>query len=258
MKSFLMPLAEPLGVIWLGMSVSLGWLLLRRQWRSAVWLGVPTALLFLVGRYPLISALVDQAERPFASQGNQPWVRGPDAPLSDAVLVLGGGYYPSDHDWCGFALSDAASRLVTGMQLLRDGRATNLVLGGCLPLGGRGSVTLVKLQSWIQTLCPSNVSVTNLGICNNTHDEAIKFELLQQTYNWGSITLVTSALHMPRSVALFRKQGILVTPVACDFRVCGTPRPSFSIFPRQGNLDLLALYLHEKIGWAIYKLRGWI
>ena len=207
---------------------------------------------------PLISALVGQAERPFASQGNQPWVRGPAAPLSDAVLVLGGCYCPSDHDWCGFALSDAASRLLTGMQLLRDGTATNLVLGGCLPRGGRGSVTLVKLQSWIQTLCPSNVSVTNLGICRNTHDEALGFKRLQQKHNWGSILLVTSALHMPRSVALFRKQGIPVVPVACDFRVCGTPRPSFSIFPRQENLYLLALYMHEKIGWAVYKLRGWI
>jgi uncharacterized SAM-binding protein YcdF (DUF218 family) len=241
------------------MSVSLGWLLFRRQWRSALWLGTPTALLFLVGSTPLTPALVDHAERPFASRANGPWTqRSHDAPVYDAVLALGGGYYPSDHDWCGFALSDAASRLVTGMQLLRDGRATNLVGGGCLPLGGRGSVTLGKLQGWIQTLCPSNVSVTNLGICNNTHDEAIKFKLLQQRYNWGSIMLVTSALHMPRSVTLFRKQGIPVTPVACDFRVCGTPRPSFSIFPRQGNLNLLALYMHEKIGWAVYKLRDWI
>jgi hypothetical protein len=63
---------------------------------------------------------------------------------------------------------------------------------------------------------------------------------------------------MPRSIALFRKQGFAVEPVACDFRACGTPKPAFSIFPSWRNFELLALYTHEKIGWLVYKLRGWI
>jgi len=81
---------------------------------------------------------------------------------------------------------------------------------------------------------------------------------LMQSNQWTSVLLVTSALHMPRSVALFKKQGLAVEPVSCDFRAYGTPKPVFSIFPSLGNFELLALYTHEKIGWLVYKLRGWI
>jgi hypothetical protein len=31
-----------------------------------------------------------------------------------------------------------------------------------------------------------------------------------------------------------------------------------SPFPRQHRLFLLALYMHEKIGWWVYRARGWV
>ncbi len=47
--------------------------------------------------------------------------------------------------------------------------------------------------------------------------------------------------------------------MAADFQVVGVPKEMcFSPFPRQGRFDLLSLYLHEKIGWVVYRTRGWI
>jgi uncharacterized SAM-binding protein YcdF (DUF218 family) len=65
---------------------------------------------------------------------------------------------------------------------------------------------------------------------------------------------------MRRAEAVFQKQGVDVTPVACDFQVYGVPRTSgfSSPFPRQHRLDLLSLYLHEQIGWWVYRWRGWV
>jgi uncharacterized SAM-binding protein YcdF (DUF218 family) len=99
-----------------------------------------------------------------------------------------------------------------------------------------------------------------LGICANTHDEALQFRKLKEAEGWQKVLLVTSALHMRRAEAVFRKQGVDVTPVACDFQVHGVlGAPGFpSPFPRQHRLDLLSLYLHEQIGWWVYKWRGWI
>jgi hypothetical protein len=57
---------------------------------------------------------------------------------------------------------------------------------------------------------------------------------------------------------LFKRQGIEVTPVAADFQALGVPKDPFSPFPRQHRLFLLALYLHEKIGWWVYRTRGWV
>ena len=257
MRSFFLPLTEPLGLIWLFMLLGVGFHLWRRQWRTAAWLGVSAALLSLLGTPPLVHAVVANAERPFAASG----LRSPSSVLrspSSAILVLGGGYYPSEHDLYGFALSSAASRVLTGLELAKQGRATNLVLGGSVPLPGSDVVTSANVQNWITSLGVPGIAVTNLGICRNTFEEVLAFKPMMQSNQWTSVLLVTSALHMPRSVALFRKQGLAVEPVACDFHAYGTPKPPFSLFSASGNFELWALYTHEKIGWLVYKLRGWI
>ncbi len=101
--------------------------------------------------------------------------------------------------------------------------------------------------------------MTNLGICLNTHDEALAFKKMKRFEDWNSVILVTSALHMRRSVALFQKLGIKVEPVASDFQVFGVSQDEpFSVFPRERRLRLWGLYLHEKIGMVVYGRRGWI
>src|ERR1035437_4894377 len=104
----------------------------------------------------------------------------------------------------------------------------------------------------------TTVAVTNLGLCANTHAEASRFKELSAQRGWRKAILVTSALHIPRSVAVFAAQGIAVVPVACDFQAYGVPSMGggFSPFPRQSRFHQLALYLHEKIGWFAYRGRG--
>lgn len=115
------------------------------------------------------------------------------------------------------------------------------------------------VQDWVTSWGLVSGTVTNLGICINTHDEAVAFSKLSQDQGWMKVMLVTSALHMRRSVALFKKQGIEVTAVAADFQVQGVSQDlPFSPFPRQHRLNLLVLYMHEKIGWWVYRARGWV
>lgn len=174
-----------------------------------------------------------------------------DAPV--AVLVLGGGYYVSDRDLYGFALCDGGSRILTVLELLRTEKASALVLGGGLPVPGRPGVTAPSLvESWVLAwgLARTAGVVTNLGTCLNTHDEAVQFLKLEKAFGWWKVLLVTSALHMPRSVALFKKQGIEVEPVACDFKVYGVPGAlrTFSPFPRQSGFQVLGRYLEVRSG----------
>lgn len=255
MYQFVAPLTEPVGLLWLIMAVISLVLLWRRQWRSAICLGLPAVALFILASTSLAEILVAAEERPWtrASQlaGGTP---------ADAAVALGGGDRVSAHDLLGFAIADGGSRLLTALELVRSGRARTLVLGGSWPMPGKPEVPSIRVvQDWVNSwgLCPG--SVTNLGICINTHDEAIAFAKLAQGRNWSNVTLVTSALHMRRSVALFKKQGIEVVPVAADFQVEGVSQDlPFSPFPRQHRLSLLALYMHEKIGWWVYRARGWV
>jgi uncharacterized SAM-binding protein YcdF (DUF218 family) len=302
MKQLFIPLTEPLGAIWLLMALGVVWLLLRRQWRSALWLGIPTALVFLLGSTSIAESLVAAEERPWASGLGPPSsvLRLPssdapaaDAPTADAVVALGGGDRISRHDILGFAISDGGSRMLTAIELVRSGKARTLVLGGGWPMpdepvgrrtedrgpktdhgprttdygttedGGRNAAlpSMGVLQDWVARwgLVSGAGAITNLGICFTTRDEAVAFKKLKEGQGWQKIILVTSALHLRRSEALFRKLGIEVIPVAADFEVLGVPQDShFSPFPRQGRFRLLALYLHEKIGWWVYRVRGWV
>ncbi len=244
-------------MVWLLMFAGLCWLLARRDWRSAIWLGIPTLLLFLFGSTPVVEIIVGAAEGRCARASLT------EVPKGDAVLMLGGGYYVSDSDPYRFALCDGGTRVLTALELLRTERASALVLGGSLPVPGRPDVSAQSLlESWLLAwgLARTAKVITNLGICMNTHDEAVQFRKLQKAYGWRKVLLVTSALHIPRSVALFKQQGIEVEPVACDFKVYGVPgaRLSFSPFPRQGRFQLLGLWLHEKIGWWVYRAKGWV
>ena len=341
MKQFFSPLTEPLGAVWLLMALGVLWLLLRRQWRSAIWLGIPTVLLFLLGSTSIAETLVAAeegrwAEAGTAEDGRRKTVDGvgkgkaemlkgeggraedgrrktedkegegkaeigkaesrnaedggrrtegtttphptlspagaervagagadaptTDAPAADAVVALGGGHRISQHDALGFAIYDGGSRLLTAIELVRSGQAKTLVLGGSWPLPSNPKLpSMSVVQDWVASWGLASGGMTNLGICITTHDEALAFKKLKESQGWRSVLLVTSALHMRRSEALFRKQGIEVVPVAADFEVCGVPQEMpFSPFPRQRRLNLLSLYMHEKIGWWVYRARGWV
>jgi uncharacterized SAM-binding protein YcdF (DUF218 family) len=180
---------------------------------------------------------------------------------ADVVVALGGGYYLSEHDMFGFALDTGGSRVLTALELVRRGKAKALVLGGSVPLTGKPGVAASSLvQEWVLASGMTTVAVTNLGLCANTHDEALRFKELSAQRGWRKVILVTSALHIPRSVAVFAAQGIAVVPVACDFQAYGVPpvQGGFSPFPRQIRFHHLALYLHEKIGWWVYRAKGWV
>jgi len=66
MNQFFAPLAEPVGALWCLMVLGVLWLLCRRQWRSAFWLGMPTVLLFIIGSTPLAEKLVASEESQWA------------------------------------------------------------------------------------------------------------------------------------------------------------------------------------------------
>jgi len=115
------------------------------------------------------------------------------------------------------------------------------------------------VQDWVTRWALIGSSITNLGPCLTTHDEAVAFKKLKDGQGWSKVILVTSALHLRRAEALFHKLGMDVIPVAADFEAFGvSPESGFSPFPRVHRLYLLSLYAHEKIGWWLYRARGWV
>jgi uncharacterized SAM-binding protein YcdF (DUF218 family) len=72
------------------------------------------------------------------------------------------------------------------------------------------------------------------------------------------IVLVTEAFHMPRAELVLRKLGFEVTPVACSYRTMEKKTVAGWLTPSFWAIRVNEEALHEIVGLAWYKLRGWI
>jgi uncharacterized SAM-binding protein YcdF (DUF218 family) len=72
----------------------------------------------------------------------------------------------------------------------------------------------------------------------------------------GTLVLVTSAFHMPRSVGLFRKVGLEVVAWPSDYRSPATVGLTLDVDSPVTNLDTATTALREWIGLAVYRMTG--
>ena len=96
-----------------------------------------------------------------------------------------------------------------------------------------------------------------------TAEEARDIGALGRRRGWTRVLLVTSAFHMPRSLATFQQRsGLTVVPVACDYQL--TDRAHYgqptigntlkSVLPDAEALYLSTVALKEHLGLAVYRL----
>jgi uncharacterized SAM-binding protein YcdF (DUF218 family) len=135
------------------------------------------------------------------------------------------------------------------------------VSGGPARSGERDISEGKRVESWLKTWNVASGEIVGLPACANTHEEALRSREVMAERHWTNAILVTSGYHMRRALATFRKEGINVHPVACDFE--GLPMTEgeisgFRIVPIVEHFKTLTLYMHEVVGWCYYKVRGWI
>lgn len=248
---------QPAGLIWL-LLLGLGMLQWRARLRRWAWVTFSIAMLFSIAAgTPLPKVLLRTLERPYSTQNI-------DAlPEADAVLVLGGSVGNSQYEPAGLGLSDASDRIMTGVELVRRGKARHLVMGGGANIvNGVVQAEVDVVEPWLQRWNLVSGPILRLPICTNTRDEAVAFSNLTKERGWKRVMLVTSAWHMRRSEAVFRSAGVAVIPVACDFRTYPVERgcsvTEWPIVPQPGALQGFHVYCHEIIGWWYYRIRGWI
>jgi len=251
---FFEPLTHPINLLWVLNLLGAAFLLWKRRWLAALLPAVTVIVISLIGS-GLSLWLLGTLERPYVQENRD------DLPVCDAVVLLGGGHGPSRYDLNRFDVNDAGDRLLTAQELIRRGKARSLVIGGGGYLEGNevrsdGELLLRWVASWKVTPKPLYV----LSVSKDTHDEALKVRALVAEQHWGKVLLVTSAEHMRRAEGVFRKAGVPVAPVACDFHAFGAKRgkSKFTPWPNPAGFDHLAKYLHEMIGWRVYRVRGWV
>ncbi len=190
-------------------------------------------------------------------------------PRADAVVVLGGGLRPALPPRRGVEVAEGGDRLLQGVRLLRQELAPLLVTSG-----GRVSFTQADPAPpeahWARDLAeelgvPAQRILLNPA-SRTTAEEAHDIGALGRSRGWRRVLLVTSAFHMPRSLATFRQRsGLEVIPVACDYQLPARTHYGQltlantlkSLVPDAEALYLSSVALKEHLGLVVYRLRGW-
>ena len=75
----------------------------------------------------------------------------------------------------------------------------------------------------------------------------------------GKILLVTSALHMPRAMAAFSKQGVQAIAAPTPPQIVAPADGSLPLWlPDQRTFDASRSIIKEYAGLFVYWLRGWV
>ncbi len=181
-----------------------------------------------------------------------------DAPTADAIVVLGGNTANARANW--FEPLDrttATTRVDTAAELYLARRAPKVLLsGGAL----EGDVSEARgMAAAIRQLGVPESALILENASRSTYENAfLSAEQLRQ-HGIHSILLVTSAVHMPRAMAVFKTQGIKVMPAAVPKQIVlpadGTISPWM---PNERALDASRSIIKEYAAIALYWARGWI
>ena len=167
-------------------------------------------------------------------------------------------------------LNEAVDRVFYAAWLYHQGAAPRLLLtGGNIEWRGRRDTTPAEDMATILVMLGVPQEALWLeSESRNTYENAVYTTQMMRAAGIEQVILVTSALHMPRSVALYRKLGWEVIPAPTDYGVTDQIwedlwRPNlinqlFNFLPSAGNLSQTTTALKEYLGMLVYGLRGWI
>jgi uncharacterized SAM-binding protein YcdF (DUF218 family) len=192
-----------------------------------------------------------------------------DLPAAEAIVVLGGSIKPQLPPRPWIEVAEEGDRVLHGARLYLAGKAPLLVLSGGRITWGQ-SQGRSEAEDMAELALALGVPATAVLIepdSLNTFENAANTKALLAQRNIDRILLVTSAMHMPRSLAIFKKQGFSVTPAPTDFHVVNDPLDpgvttwqgkTLSLMPQADHLYYLTRALKEYIGIVIYWLKGWL
>jgi uncharacterized SAM-binding protein YcdF (DUF218 family) len=191
-----------------------------------------------------------------------------ELPTADAIVVLGGGIRSKAYPRPDVDFSEAGDRVWYGASLYRAGKAPKIIVsGGRIAWKGGGKPESEDLTNLLVTMGVPKVDIISEGKSMNTRDNGVYVQKILKANNFKTILLVTSAMHMPRSMAIFKHLGIQAIAAPTDYRVSQleldepnlqTESLILSLMPDEEHLAVTTLAIREYIGMWVYKVKDWL
>ena len=225
--------------------------LIRRNETKAGWLLLFGSCLMWILSSSIVSSYVVKTWEASA----ETTVLSANAPF-DYIVVLGGGTSVSPNGRAQLGLSGdrvgyAASLYLSGIAKHLVTTGDNLVISGSLTSSFKteDDPSYQTKQIWQSFGVPADVIFELPG--QNTSSEVAA--LREHTEYWQDkrCAILTSASHMPRALALARRAGVRVLPIAADYRTRTDPLTINQLFPEAENLGRLQVIFKEWLAMRV-------
>ena len=240
-------LLDPFNILWFLVLIGLVFFLLKKR---AVSRGIfiIAGTWFLVISTPTIPTLVlDSLERQYEPVYVDQ-LADTDAPYD--IIVLGGGHGFDDRLPANSLLSSVAlGRLSEGIRLHRQLSNSRLILSGYSSSGRTTQAEMLRDTALLLGVEKNRTKIQSEP--GNTLEEARVYS--ERYAGEQQVILVTSAVHMPRSVMLFERAGIEVIPSPANYRLKGSWRYVRLGWPSMDNIEKLKTAIHEYAAILKYK-----
>lgn len=179
-----------------------------------------------------------------------------DDPGVKWIVVLGGGYLQDPL----FPVTDQISfaslvRLSEGIRIHNQLPNSKIIISSGKMLGASVSGSRLMANLALEFGVNESELVLESG-SKDTQSQALNINKIVEK---DRFILVTSALHMPRAMAMFKKHEMNPVPAPISFIVKGQRKLSpNSFFPTVEGLEKSGLVIHEYLGIAWAKIRGQI
>jgi uncharacterized SAM-binding protein YcdF (DUF218 family) len=149
--------------------------------------------------------------------------------------------------------SFSLERLVHGVALYRKLRIPLMFVGGS---GDPGRPGLKEADAMAQTSISLGVPAQDIRVESSARNTLESAKEVKRLLTSTRIILVTSAFHMKRAVAFFKKQGFEVVPAPVGYRAEQRKLTGYSFIPHLDDLSSSSAALSEYLSYGWYSMWG--
>ena len=183
----------------------------------------------------------------------------------DVGIILTGGMILNKESTLNEIFTDkSADRFIQPLRLYKTGKLRKILISG-----GNTDLIIIRKDVTNETLKVAQL-LEELGVkkedilletkARNTRENALySIEILKKNPQLGNhYALFTSAFHLHRAEECFEKAGMNVIPYGTTYYAKAR---SFTInnliLPREENMDISYHFVHEIMGYLVYKIMGY-
>jgi uncharacterized SAM-binding protein YcdF (DUF218 family) len=179
----------------------------------------------------------------------------------DLAIVLG-GMGRVDERQQRFDFTGSGDRLFQTLSMYHKHRVNKICI-----TGGSGSIShpnhreAIYIKEYLETIQVPDSNIISESNSKNTYENAVFTKHILDSMQFkGSVLLVTSSFHMRRSLAIFEKAGYKnITPFITN-KFTGNRKFEFDhcFLPNSEAVSMFNLIMHEIVGYATYKFKGYL